>query len=235
MATGQRAFAGQSQAGIIAAILDRDPSPVSSVRSLLPASLDHVVQKCLAKDPENRWQHAADLRDELKWIAQQAPERTARSGRPPLERHRAAVSSRSRRFCSYALGLPAVRFRERAAGPVADGVHGAAPDNACVSPVESPVISPDGTRLVFVAPGEGGRLLLWSRALDSLTAQPTRMEPRSSGYPFPFWSPDGRFIGFFSDGKLKTIAATAVRLRRSRTRRRVGWQLGSGRDHHLCP
>src|SRR4026207_377571 len=72
MATGRKAFAGPSQAGTIAEIMERDPSPVSSVRPVLPASLDHVVQKCLAKDPEDRWQHAADLRDELKWIAQQS-------------------------------------------------------------------------------------------------------------------------------------------------------------------
>jgi len=55
MATGRKAFAGESTASIIAAILDRDPAPVSSLRPVLPASLDHIVQKCLAKDPENRW------------------------------------------------------------------------------------------------------------------------------------------------------------------------------------
>jgi serine/threonine protein kinase len=70
MATGRKAFAGENTASIIAAILDRDPAPVSSLRPVLPASLDHIVQKCLAKDPENRWQHAADLRDELKWLSQ---------------------------------------------------------------------------------------------------------------------------------------------------------------------
>ena len=80
MATGRKAFAGPSQAGTIAEIMERDRSPVSSVRPVLPASLDHVVQKCLAKDPEDRWQHAADLRDELKWIAQQSS-----AERPPAQ------------------------------------------------------------------------------------------------------------------------------------------------------
>jgi Tol biopolymer transport system component len=60
---------------------------------------------------------------------------------------------------------------------------------------------------LFVAPGQGGRLQLWNRALDSLAAQPLAGTEISSGPPLPFWSPDGRFIGFLSDGKLKTITA----------------------------
>src|SRR6266849_4748515 len=68
MATGKRAFEGKSQASLIAAILERDPPPLSSLQPLAPLALDRVVKKCLAKEPERRWQSASDLADELKWV-----------------------------------------------------------------------------------------------------------------------------------------------------------------------
>src|SRR4029077_18285307 len=101
MATGRPAFEGRSRAGIIAAILEHDPEPVSSARrvsteSAIPANardavpplLDDIVARCLAKDPGERWQTAADLEQALKWIADgsaetvRAPRRAAR--RRPL-------------------------------------------------------------------------------------------------------------------------------------------------------
>src|ERR1700740_240182 len=71
MATGKKAFEGKSQASVIAAILDRDPPPMSSLQPMTPPALDRVVKKCLAKEPEKRWQAASDVCDELKWIAEQ--------------------------------------------------------------------------------------------------------------------------------------------------------------------
>lgn len=209
MATGRRAFAGGNQASIIAAILDRDPAPVSSVRSALPASLDHIVQKCLAKDPENRWQHAADLRDELKWIAQQSSQE-----RLPVQvdrrwRNTAFVSAGlASILLAMLLGLASVHFRERQPGQ--SRVVFTVPRRVISGfpLLNMPVISPDGTRLVFVATSEDGKWVLWSRALESLGAQPLAGTEIRTGSPHPFWSPDGRFIGFFSDGKLKTIAAS---------------------------
>jgi serine/threonine protein kinase len=67
--TGQRAFGGTSQASVIGSILKEDPSPVSAAQPLAPSSLDHVVQRCLAKDPDERWQSARDIASELQWIA----------------------------------------------------------------------------------------------------------------------------------------------------------------------
>jgi Tol biopolymer transport system component len=205
MATGRKAFAGQSQAGIIATILDSDPSPVSSVRPMLPPALDHVVQKCLAKDPENRWQHAADLRDELKWIAQQGSDTRLPTH---ADRRWKKIALLSGVLASLLLVtlivLAVVEFGERAAAPLRMVFTVPRPHSAWFWLFNFPVISPDGTRLLFAAPAKDGRLLLWSRALDSLTAQPID-GTESNGGPFPFWSPDGRFVGFFSDGKLKTI------------------------------
>src|ERR1700720_1580805 len=70
MATGKRAFEGKSQASLIAAILEREPPPMSSLQPMMPPALDRVVKKCLAKEPEKRWQAASDVCDELKWIAE---------------------------------------------------------------------------------------------------------------------------------------------------------------------
>ena len=72
MLTGQRAFDGASQAMVIAAILEHAPLPVSDARRTAPAALDRAIRKALAKDPDERWQDAGDLRDELKWIAEDA-------------------------------------------------------------------------------------------------------------------------------------------------------------------
>src|ERR1700736_1739571 len=71
MATGKRAFEGKSQASLIAAILEREPPPMASLQPMTPPAVDRVVKKCLAKEPEKRWQAASDVCDELKWIAEQ--------------------------------------------------------------------------------------------------------------------------------------------------------------------
>ncbi|HKB70540.1 MAG TPA: serine/threonine-protein kinase, partial [Thermoanaerobaculia bacterium] len=69
MATGQKAFAGRSRASLIAAILERDPAPISTTAPMSPPSLDRLVQGCLAKDPDDRWQSAHDVMTQLRWIA----------------------------------------------------------------------------------------------------------------------------------------------------------------------
>jgi eukaryotic-like serine/threonine-protein kinase len=69
MASGRRAFRGDSQASLIAAILDRDPEPLASIQPMVPPGLDRLVRKCLAKDPDARWQSASDVTDELRWLS----------------------------------------------------------------------------------------------------------------------------------------------------------------------
>src|SRR5262249_10617556 len=70
MATGKKAFEGDSKASLTAAILTSEPPPITKIQPLTPAALDRVVKRCLAKDPEERWQTARDLASELKWIAE---------------------------------------------------------------------------------------------------------------------------------------------------------------------
>jgi serine/threonine protein kinase len=82
MATGRRAFEGKTQASLIAKILETDPPPIASLQPMTPAALDRVVKRCLAKDPEERWQSARDLEVELKWIAEGSSQSKPRVATP---------------------------------------------------------------------------------------------------------------------------------------------------------
>jgi eukaryotic-like serine/threonine-protein kinase len=72
MLTGQVPFAGKSQFSVASAILEREPTPVNSIKPLTPPALDHAIRRCLAKDPEQRWQTGRDLHGELIWIGESA-------------------------------------------------------------------------------------------------------------------------------------------------------------------
>jgi serine/threonine protein kinase len=73
MLTGQKAFQGKGQASLIGAIMNSEPPPISNVQPVVAAALDHVVRTCLAKDPDQRWQSAADVGRHLRWIAEAGP------------------------------------------------------------------------------------------------------------------------------------------------------------------
>jgi eukaryotic-like serine/threonine-protein kinase len=80
MLTGKKAFEGKSQLSVASAILEKEPEPISALRPMTPPTLDHVIRKCLAKGPDERWQSAADIKHELDWIAQSSTEMRAVSG-----------------------------------------------------------------------------------------------------------------------------------------------------------
>jgi serine/threonine protein kinase len=61
MVTGQRPFKGKSQISVMSAILESEPEPIGTLKAMTPPTLDHTIQRCLAKDPEERWQSARDL------------------------------------------------------------------------------------------------------------------------------------------------------------------------------
>src|SRR5882757_8499908 len=100
MLTGQRAFPGKSQLSVASAILEKEAAPISTVKPMTPPALDHAMRRCLAKDPEERWQTARDIALELKWIADSGP---ASGAAGPLANR---ASSRER-FLATALVLVA--------------------------------------------------------------------------------------------------------------------------------
>ena len=203
MVTGRRAFAGKTQASVIAAILAADPPPVSTLQATSPPALDHLVRTCLAKDPEERRQTIHDVKVELKWIAEGGG-RQATSPAPPaklawLPWILAAV------ILLAAAPFVIAYFRRSPDEARAVRSFILAPQKTNFTGVGNLAISPDGRRLAFVAIGSDGANLLWVRPMDSLAAQSLN---GADGAAYPFWSPDSRFIGFFADGKLKKIEAS---------------------------
>jgi Tol biopolymer transport system component len=206
MATGKKAFSGSTQASLISSILRDEPQPISQVQPMSPPALDHVVKKSLAKDPEDRWQNAADLGGELKWIAEAGSQTGATAVAPQRRRRRdwlAWVAAGLLLLTTLFLGNEVRRLRS---GDRVRAIH------SYLDPPEkttfrltgddsAPIaIAPDGTRAVF---GAGGKL--WLQSLAAGTVTPLAA---TDGGRFPFWSPDSRSIGFFSGGKLRVLDAS---------------------------
>ncbi len=205
MLSGRKAFSGQSQASLIAAILEHEPPRLSQAQPLTPPLVEHLVVKCLAKDPEARWQSALDLEEALRWGALASRAEVAPDRRGRLY-HRAATAA-----LLAALAFLGIAYWRRA--PPQQPVLRFAvypPEKTSFPPLTiggPSAISPDGRQLAFVA---GARQLLWVRPLDSLEARPLA---GTEGAEHPFWSPDGGSIGFFAMEKLKTIEASGGSLR----------------------
>jgi len=206
MATGRRAFQGKNKTSLIAAIVSGTPPPVSELAPLTPPALDHVIRKCLAKDADDRWQSAHDIADQLRWIADAGSR--AGEAAPVLAKRKARL--RAAWSLHAATALIAILatvgfFYLRATPPRIMRSSLLPPDKTQFDPnTGAMVLSPDGLRIAFVARREDGKQMLWVRALDALTAQPLA---GTDDAMFPFWSPDSRFIGFFSAGKLRKINA----------------------------
>ncbi|MGD1096559.1 MAG: protein kinase, partial [Bryobacteraceae bacterium] len=196
MLTGKRAFEGSSPASVIAAIMDR---PAPSIADVAPPALDRVLKKCLAKDPEDRWHSARDLKDEIEWIAN-TPAIDAKS-KPARSQSRLGWVAASLAVVSIVLG----GLYWRATRPVDRALMRLSVDlgpDAVAGQFTTAVISPDGSRLVFPVKSPDGKQLLASRLLSE--TKPTLLSGTENGRD-PFFSPDGTWIGFFADGKMKKI------------------------------
>jgi Tol biopolymer transport system component/predicted Ser/Thr protein kinase len=196
--TGRQAFRGRSAASVIAAILTAEPPELAEIRT--PA-LVRVLRVCLAKDPEERWQSARELKHALKWAADTAPSRPVPVGWITA----AAVSV----LAALALAVLLLRVPTPRTSLVRFSI--ASPEKTMVAPPQGPAISPDGERLVFSAARADGHSMLWIRPLDSV--QPQAIAGTEEGQ-LPFWSPDSRSIGFSASGQLKRVdlASGAIRV-----------------------
>jgi len=206
MATGKKAFSGASRASLISSIMTSEPPAISSIQPMTPPALDRIVRTCLAKDPDERWQSARDVKSELAWIA----EAGSQAGAPAA----VSVRRRTRERTAWVLAGAAVlaalagwyRVLSRPTEPRrAVRLSLVRPQNAAFDFAVSLIPSPDGSRVAFVGHRKDDRQTLWVRPIGALEA---RELAGTDGARMPFWSPDGRFLAFFADGKLKKIDAS---------------------------
>ena len=204
MVSGRRPFSGESMLNIAAAILEKEPQPISSLQPLTPAAIEHVVHRCLMKDPEERWQSARDLSRELKWISEGVRLNQASEPAPRL---------RQKVWGRLAWGLAALCIAMLAWLGVAHwrSIRPTESRHLRLSLLPPPstsfvpynfAISPDGSRLAFVATAQDGGTALWIRSLAAGAAQQLTGTDDAT---YPFWSPDSRQVGFFQASKLKSV------------------------------
>jgi hypothetical protein len=212
MLTGKRAFEGKTAASVMAAVLERDPAPVSAGQPAIPAALDRTVKTCLAKDPDERFQTVHDLKMQLKWVAESADSASSQA-LPALGLRKKGTREKAGWIVA---GVLTVFLLSLATWMMVQRAHAteAAPVLAFIPPPPDTrylafgfgagpvVISPDGARLAFSAIDQSGVIKLWIRPLSAREAVPVSGTENASA---PFWSPDGRTIGFFADAKLKTL------------------------------
>jgi Tol biopolymer transport system component len=205
MLTGQRAFEGKSQLSVASAILEKEPAAITTIKPLTPRSLDHVVRRCLAKEPDDRWQSARDLALELKAIC---TEPSTHSG----VAHTIARSKFPRELMAWAVTalaiLAATIYVARTRTNPSPHPETIKASISFSEPIEvdptGPVsTSPNGELMVFLASKVGSAQQLWLRGFDTLTQIAL---PGTEDAQNPFWSPDSRWIAFSSGGKLKKIS-----------------------------
>src|SRR5688500_1322778 len=201
MATGVRAFDGATKTSLIAAIVSQDPKPLAQIQPLTPPAFEHVVARCLAKRPDDRWQSAHDVAEQLRWISEVGSQ--AGVAAPVIARKRSRERLAWSLAAVFAIALGATGWlyaraaREAARTSVFDitaptGMRfNAVGDNSGAA-----VLSPDGTMVTYSAV-DGAKTELWLRVIAT---GETKAIAGTEGASFPFWSPDSRHIAFFTPG-----------------------------------
>jgi len=208
MATGKRAFDGKTTASVIAAVLERDPPPVSTVQPMAPPAFDRVIKTCLAKDPDERFQSVHDVKLQLTWIAEGGSQ--AGVPAPVAARRKNREKLAWSLMCLFAILAVAVAFwtylhpTRSASPPVLAFIPPPRDTRFLAFGFDSgpAVISTDETKLAFAAIDQNAVIKLWTR---SLKANDATAVPGTEGAGAPFWSPDSRSLGFFAGRKLKTV------------------------------
>jgi eukaryotic-like serine/threonine-protein kinase len=206
MLTGNRPFPGKSNLSVASAILEKEPAPIVTLKPQTPPALDHAIRRCLAKDPEERWQTARDLQLELKWMAEPG----SQSGIPL---HGASPRKTSERLAwasvaiaglvAVALGIGFVGRTPTHPQPMRLTAEIGADVKLYPNYGPSAILSPDGSRLAFLASGADQKRRIYVRSLEQTQATPLSGTENARNH---FFSPDGQSLGFFADGKLKKIS-----------------------------
>ena len=206
MATGKRAFIGTSHASLISAIMSAEPAPISALVPLTPPAFERVVKTCLAKDPEERWQSAHDVKSELEWIAQAG----SQAGMPPVVASRRKSRERPVWIAAIVIAALASALLSRRVFPVKGESPGVVRFE--ISPPaggefqSAGWLSPDGRSVAFVAPDSARSDRLWVRDLASEEAKPIEGAGDVSNVYSLAWSPDARSIAIASSREIRRVA-----------------------------
>jgi Tol biopolymer transport system component len=221
MLSGQRPFQGESLAETMAAIVKEDVPELGETNAKISPQLEKIVRRCLEKRPESRFQSASDLGFALGTLTTPSGSRLETATALPATIERlpttARLFGRTRLWVAVAAALllallaalpfAIAHLRHPAGEAQLLKLSLTLPENVTLGgAVSSFALSPDGRRMAFIG-FSAGKERLWVRSLDSDTAQPLAGTEGISTPSGPFWSPDSRFIGFFAEGKLKTIDA----------------------------
>jgi eukaryotic-like serine/threonine-protein kinase len=208
MLTGKRAFEGKSQLSVASAVLEKEPEPISAIQPLTPPALEHLVRTCLAKEPDQRFQSAHDLKLQLQWIVAGG----SQAGAPVV-----VISQRKHRqrilagvlIAGWLVAVAAVVLAAMYANRLTSAqqlvratIEQPADHEFTFVFAGAPVLSPDGRTMAFVASKDNETSIF----LQPLSRGKAERLAGTDGGIFPFWSPDGKYIGFFAEGKLKKIA-----------------------------
>ena len=201
--TGKRAFHGDNQATLIAAIMDREPEPLAVHQPML----ERIVKKCLAKDPDDRWQSASDLKSQLEWVLESG----SSAGTPlPVLKNRGAHPGwiLAGLFAALLAAFAIFHFRSAPAPAGMVRFEIPPPEGTSWGMNDFPNVSPDGSRIIFGATKPDGSRNLWIRAMDSVHVQPIPGTGVSGRGGHAAWSPDGRSIVLVSLSGLRRLDFT---------------------------
>ena len=205
MLTGRKAFDGKSQPSLIASIMTSEPTPIATLLQVAPRALDRLVRRCLAKDPDNRWQTAHDLLIQLKWIASRgkgADAVTPATGTKGKREAWVLAALAAGVLITAVMATPAFHYFQGPAEP--DEFQFRVPAVG-LSPTDI-AISPDGENIAMVARPDGSPAL-YVRPVSAVTF---RRLAGTDGATQPFWSPDSKSIGFVAGGRLKKVEASGT-------------------------
>ena len=199
MLSGVRAFRRDTAAETMTAVLKDDPPELSDSSRLVSPALERIVRRCLEKNPDQRFQSARDLSFALSALSGTEASAVARVVAVPRRKPLLL-------WLSVAAALVAVAgvtwfVARRPVATTRMQFAMAVPDEMSISHM---ALSRDGAMLVFVSPEENSALpMLYVQRVGSPSVT---LLPGTQGASFPFWSPDGAYVGFFANGKLQKIA-----------------------------
>ena len=203
MLTAKKAFETRSDAMLIAAIMSAPPPRVTELRSDVPPGVEYVIARCLAKEPDDRWQTARDLLAELQRIKSDVGAPVAGSDRRLPARARALAWLAG--MASVAALILAAFFISRSPATTGALWFSILPPPAGFDLSPDPAVSPDGRYVAYKAQDDSHRTQIWLKALDAANASPIAGTEGTDYTAAHFWSPDSRSLGFFAQGKVKRI------------------------------